>query len=103
MPSLMEMPRKKLKNTTTVQKRRGVFSKRMRFYRPRSGEIIELVASVRPSVCPFVCMFVRALPAEPAKSKEESLPVQGDRLCVCNQSACAVNHADAVDRRFNFS
>ena len=35
------------------------------FYRPRSGEIIELVASVRPSVCPFVCMFVRALPAEP--------------------------------------
>ena len=55
------------------------------FYRPRSGKIIELVASVRPSVC----MFVRALPAE------------GDRLCVCNQSACAVNYADAVDRRFN--
>ncbi len=31
MPSLMEMPRKKPKNTT-VQKRRGMFSKRMRFF-----------------------------------------------------------------------
>ena len=44
------------------------------------------IGSVRPSVCLFVCMFVRALPAKPfdlrgsalpsaAKSKKESLPV----------------------------
>ncbi len=31
MPSWMEMPSKKPKNAT-VQKRRGVFSKRMRFF-----------------------------------------------------------------------
>ncbi len=49
------------------------------YYRPRSREIIELVASVRLSV---------RLP----------LPVQGYRLCVCNQSACAGNCAEAVDR-----
>ncbi len=64
------------------------------YYRPRSGEIIELVASVRPSVrlsvCLFVCMFVRALPAEPFRSHYQS---SGVCLCVCNQWAYAGNCA----------
>ncbi len=40
-----------------------------------------LVASVRPSVRPSVRLSVSALTAEPTKSKEESLSVQG--VCLC--------------------
>ncbi len=46
------------------------------------------ISSIRPSVCPFVCMFVRALPAE--------------RLCVCNQSVFAVKLRGWGWSAFNF-
>ncbi len=66
------------------------------FYRPRSEEIMYLVASVRPSVCPSVRPSVNTL-------TPESLPVWSVCLCVCNQSAYADNHADAVDRLLIFN
>ncbi len=65
-----------------------------------------LVASVRPSVCPSVRLFVwvysgyirgSALPSA-AKSKGELLSVQSVCLCACNLWAYADNRADAVDR-----
>ena len=51
------------------------------------------LSSVRPSICPCVDLFVCALPLG---SHYQSKVI--DRLCVCNQSACAVNRAEAVDR-----
>ena len=48
-------------------------------YRPRSGEIMYLVASVRLFVCLFVCVCP----------------------CACNQWAYADNRADAVDPRYD--
>ncbi len=68
---------------------------------------MHLVASVRPSVCPFVC----ALTAEPFDLQFFG-PVSGNtkfffwpyqfKVFVCNQWAYADNRAYAADRRFNF-
>ncbi len=55
---------------------------------------MHLVASVRPFIRPSVCPFVCAITAE------ESLPVLGVCLCVCNHWAYADNRANAVNRRF---
>ena len=58
---------------------------------------MHLEASVRPFVCQFVSLSLGARPSA-ATSKEESLPVSGVCMCVCNQWACADYCADAVDR-----
>ncbi len=50
-------------------------------------EIMYLVASVRPSVCPSVCQFVRPIPCCIVRIFEE-----------CKCGASAANFADAVDR-----
>ena len=54
---------------------------------------MHLVASVRLSVCRFVSLSVCQLPVlrehnPKVWSKEESLPVQGVCMCVCNQHGC---------------
>ncbi len=70
------------------------------YYRPRS-EGDNVLGSVRPSVRPFVCLFVRALLFEPFDQKGWNLThyqSSGVCLCVCNQWAYAGNCADAVDR-----
>ena len=54
------------------------------FLLKQSMEIMHLVASVGPSVFPFVCL-----------SREGPLPVQGFCLCVCNQEAQTI-----VNRHF---
>ena len=65
---------------------------------------MHLVASVHPSVRLFQCLSVCTLLFEPFDlrrqvwSKEESLPIPGVCLCVCNQWAHGRNCADAVDQ-----
>ncbi len=66
-------------NATHISSTRKFCSIPEYIYRPRSREIMHLVASVRPSVCLFVC----------------SLPVQCICLCVCDQGAYAA-HIDTV-------
>ena len=63
-------------------------------YRWRSGEIMYLVASVRP----FVCLSELSWLNPQIWSKGWSLPVRGFCLCVCNQESEADNLADAVDQ-----
>ncbi len=60
-----------------------------------------LVASVRLSVRLDVRLSVLGF-AECSKELQESLPVLGVCLCVCNQWAYADNCADAVDRLLIF-
>ncbi len=60
------------------------------FYRPRRGKIIELVASVRPSVCLSVLTL--------------EVPILNFRIrgfgCTAGNTTCAYA-VDPVDRRFN--
>ena len=65
-------------------------------YRPRSMEIMYLVASIRPSVSPSVRYHSRGL-ALPSAAKSNRSHYQF-KVYVCNQSAYADNCADAVDR-----
>ncbi len=54
------------------------------FYRPRSGEVMHLVASIRPSVC----LSALTAFASATKSKEESISVRGVCRCVDLSRGC---------------
>ena len=86
-PRLMNKDKQCFRDTETVKNVSDAFWITNN-YRPQSWEIMHLVASVRPFVCPSVCTLL----PRPAS------PVLGDCLCVGNQWAYADDHADAIDR-----